>query len=99
MPTRPRRFVPTAMAFSRVLSPAVWRDQAACRGLDVDAFFPDDDAGTAEAKAVCARCPVRTACLEFALAARQDDGVWGGLTAAERKRLRRRRRAAARAVE
>jgi len=76
----------------------VWRDSAACRGLDVDIFFPasDDDAGPA--KAVCATCPVREQCLEWALASRQEDGIWGGLTDTERRRLRRRRRAATRAA-
>ncbi len=68
-----------------------WRREAACRDLDTNVFFPltDDEAGPA--KAVCATCPVREQCLEFALATRQDDGVWGGLTETERRRLRRRR--------
>ena len=57
-----------------------WRKQAACRGLDVEAFYPvtEDDADAAEAKAVCAVCPVRQACLEHALARREREGVWGG---------------------
>lgn len=73
-----------------------WREDAACRGLDTSTFFPltDEDAGPA--KEVCAACPVRQACLEFALASRQEDGVWGGLTETERRRVRRRRREAAR---
>ena len=68
-----------------------WRREAACRDLDTNIFFPlsDDEAGPA--KAVCATCPVRQECLEFALATRQGDGVWGGLTETERRRLRRRR--------
>jgi len=51
---------------------ATWRKQAACRGLDVEAFYPvtEDEADAAEAKAVCAVCPVRQACLEHALAHR-----------------------------
>ncbi|HVL28940.1 MAG TPA: WhiB family transcriptional regulator [Acidimicrobiales bacterium] len=72
-----------------------WRDQAACRGLDTDVFFPLTDEEAGEAKAVCATCPVRELCLEYALVTRQDDGVWGGLTETERRRLRRRRREAA----
>ena len=39
---------------------------------------------------VCVRCPVRKACLRFALTTRQDDGIWGGLTEGERRILRRR---------
>ena len=43
-----------------------WRKQAACRGLDVEAFYPvtEEEADAAEAKAVCAVCPVRQACLD-----------------------------------
>ncbi|MCA1692194.1 MAG: WhiB family transcriptional regulator [Actinobacteria bacterium] len=75
-----------------------WRDDAACRGLDPDVFFPasDDEAGVA--KAVCETCPVREECLEYALETRQEDGIWGGLTETERRRLRRRRRENARRV-
>ena len=53
-----------------------WRKQAACRGLDVEAFYPvtEDEADAAEAKAVCAVCPVRQACLEHALAHREREG-------------------------
>ena len=76
--------------------PADWRQDAACRDLDTAVFFPETDEEAAQALAVCATCPVREACLEFALVTRQDDGVWGGMTETERKRLRRRRQEAAR---
>jgi WhiB family transcriptional regulator, redox-sensing transcriptional regulator len=71
-----------------------WRDQAACAGSDTDLFFPigEDDDVAASAKAVCAICPVKDECLQYALATNQTDGVWGGLTGAERRRLRRRLR-------
>lgn len=35
------------------------------------------------AKAVCEDCPVRPACLEYALRVRPKHGVWAGLTAEE----------------
>lgn len=73
-----------------------WRKQAACRGLDTDIFFPPGEADAGPAKAVCAQCPVRDACLEWALVTRQEEGIWGGMTDSERRRLRRRRRDAAR---
>jgi len=76
--------------------PKEWRLAAACRDLDTAVFFPETDDEVAAAKAVCATCPVREACLEFALVTRQDDGVWGGLDENERRRLRRRRQEAAR---
>jgi WhiB family redox-sensing transcriptional regulator len=51
-----------------------------------------------EAKAVCRRCDVREACLQWALESGQDAGVWGGLSEDERRALKRRNaRARARA--
>ena len=76
--------------------PAGWRLDAACRDLDTAIFFPETEDAAAVAKAICAACPVREACLEFALITRQDDGVWGGLDENERRRARRRRQEAAR---
>jgi WhiB family redox-sensing transcriptional regulator len=73
-----------------------WRQEAACRGLDTAIFFPSTDAEAGPAKTICATCPVRDECLEWAIATRQEDGVWGGMTDNERRRLRRRRRDAAR---
>jgi WhiB family redox-sensing transcriptional regulator len=74
-----------------------WRDQAACRGLDPDIFYPvtDDEADAAEAQAVCARCPVREPCGEYALSSREKLGVWGGLTERDRRRIVRHRRKSA----
>ena len=72
-----------------------WRQHAACRGADPDIFYPATDEEAEEAKAVCATCPVRQACLEYALANRERDGVWGGLTERERRRLIRQRRKSA----
>ena len=77
-----------------------WRADAACRGEDPELFFPIGSTGPvlaqiAEAKEVCARCPVRDACLDFALSTGQAYGIWGGLTEDERRSLRRRRQRAA----
>jgi WhiB family redox-sensing transcriptional regulator len=71
------------------MSATTWRKQAACRGLDVEAFYPmsEDEADAAEAKAICTECPVRQACLEHALAHREREGVWGGTTERERRRI------------
>ena len=67
-----------------------WKAEAACRDLETDLFFPENDAAAAPALAVCATCPVRDACLDFALSTRQHDGIWGGMTETERRRVRRR---------
>lgn len=55
-------------------------------------FFPDDEDEAVEAKAVCAGCGVRVACLEHALTIREKQGVWGGCTERERRRIIRQRR-------
>lgn len=73
-----------------------WRGSASCTVEDPELFFPIGTTGPAveqagAAKKICARCPVREACLEFALAANQDAGVWGGLTEDERRTLKRAR--------
>ena len=70
-----------------------WRSAAACRSADPDLFFPISAFGqaleqVAEAKAICARCPVRRQCLAFALRTRQAHGIWGGMTEEERALIR-----------
>jgi WhiB family redox-sensing transcriptional regulator len=71
---------------------ASWESQAACLTSDPDLFFPIGPAGPAlqqiaQAKAICARCPVRCDCLQFALATHQVHGVWGGTSEEERQLL------------
>lgn len=85
-----------------------WRDEAACRdraGLffGPEGEWPDDQAAReAAARAVCEGCPVRAACLGFALETSQVHGIWGGMTEQDRRRVKRRRaarrRSAARAA-
>jgi WhiB family redox-sensing transcriptional regulator len=76
-------------------STATWRKRADCRGIDPEVFFPATDEDAEEAKAICATCPVRQACLEYALANREREGVWGGATERERRRIVRQRRKSA----
>lgn len=59
-------------------------------GLPADSFIVIKEA-TAEAKAICARCPVQVECLEYALENREQYGVWGGTTRDERKAMLRAR--------
>jgi WhiB family transcriptional regulator, redox-sensing transcriptional regulator len=76
-----------------------WRYAAACRGEDPTLFFApsyfekrrEKQAREAVAKAICARCPVRIDCLDFALITRESHGVWGGFNEMERRRLLRAR--------
>ena len=71
-----------------------WQYEGACRETDPETFFsPDSERGPrrrdreAAAKALCAVCPVRRACLEHALQVREPYGVWGGLNINEREKL------------
>ena len=74
---------------SRLITGGYWRSAAASRSADPELFFPISDSGksleqVAEAKAICAGCPVRNDCLAFALRTGQVDGIWGGTTTHER---------------
>lgn len=81
-----------------------WRDDAACRTMDPAIFYPvpvGNGAAVkiarrgvdpyAEARAICASCPVRDECLNFALAIRDREGMYGGTDPEERRRILRRR--------
>jgi len=72
----------------------LWRRHSACSGLDPDIFYPATDEDAAEAKLVCGDCTVRETCLDFALQGREKEGVWGGATEKERRRILRQRRRA-----
>lgn len=73
-----------------------WRHRAACRDEDPEPFFPHSPSSAAgqiqiqNAKAVCGRCSVTSACLAWALATNQQHGVLGGKSEDERRSLRRR---------
>ena len=71
-----------------------WRHSAFCRDEDPELFFAIGNSGPAvqqieAAKAVCQRCPVTDACLQWALESGQDAGVWGGMSEDERRALKR----------
>lgn len=76
-------------ALDAVLPPFATR--AACRGLGSDLFFPESSESGAQARAVCATCPVCEECREYAIATFQD-GIWGNTSEHDRVRIRRRRR-------
>ena len=79
-----------------------WRQDAECRDLDPNLFFPVGVTGAAvdqiaAAKGICSGCPVRSECLDFAITTNQEFGVWGGTSEDERRVLRRQWRARMRA--
>ncbi|HLI54065.1 MAG TPA: WhiB family transcriptional regulator [Acidimicrobiales bacterium] len=73
----------------------LWQARAACRGPHTSLFFPpshferkeDKELRESQAKAICATCPVRKPCLEYALRIREPHGIWGGLNEIERRAL------------
>ncbi|MFI7450606.1 WhiB family transcriptional regulator [Nonomuraea sp. NPDC049714] len=67
-----------------------WLRRGACKSSDPELFFPlaPSPVQEAQAKAVCATCQVLTECRSYALKAGETDGIWGGLTAEERRRSR-----------
>lgn len=69
-----------------------WIDDALCAEVGGDMWFPEKGGGTFAAVDMCRRCPVAEACLTDALAYERAGllevhGVWGGLTAPQRRRL------------
>lgn len=97
-----RRILPETRADDRSLDsrgaqPAQdveWRLRARCRGLSPEVFFvADGERGAARArseeaaKSLCRSCPVNRQCLDFAMVSGESHGIWGGATAAERRRM------------
>ena len=73
-----------------------WRDQADCRrpGVDPEWWFPKGTTGpdaiqADDAKAFCRECPVAVACARWAITQRVTDGIYGGLTELQRRRIGR----------
>lgn len=73
-------------SFAFVAQP--WADRAVCAQADPEAWFPAKGRANRYAKAVCAHCPVRQRCLDWAMATDQRFGVWGGLSTRERDRMK-----------
>ena len=66
-----------------------WVEHAECRGAPTEVFYPERGESIAEARAICAACPVSVECLAYALDHREKLGVWGGTSERERRSLRR----------
>lgn len=66
-----------------------WMERALCPQVDLEIFYPEkgEHAKALAAKRVCRMCPVREECLVHALGQDEQYGVWGGMTARERRRL------------
>ncbi|WP_282697772.1 WhiB family transcriptional regulator [Streptomyces sp. CC208A] len=78
----------------RSISDHSWHARAACYGIkpkEADRLFFHDPRHTRDrqqARQVCAACPVRLDCLNWALENKEKVGMWGGLTPKERAQWR-----------
>lgn len=66
-----------------------WMDDGLCKETDPEMFFPPSGLSAADARKVCAECPVATRCLEYALTHNETFGVWGGVSERDRRKLKR----------
>ncbi|MDQ5969783.1 MAG: WhiB family transcriptional regulator, redox-sensing transcriptional regulator [Patescibacteria group bacterium] len=72
---------------------AEWMDNANCKGMGCEYFFPIELKSKIAAskilavKAICEQCTVNQECLSYALDTNQKYGIWGGLTEPERSNL------------
>jgi hypothetical protein len=82
------RFLHRTPSAPDTITPEPWTIDALCTQFDPEMFFPETGASGREAKRVCAACPVIAECLQYGL--RETSGVYGGLSARERKILRNR---------
>lgn len=64
-----------------------WADDALCREVDPEFFHPPKGGSPAAAKAVCGRCRVQRECLRWAVETDTRDGILGGMSPRERRRL------------
>ncbi|MGB3055181.1 MAG: WhiB family transcriptional regulator [Acidimicrobiales bacterium] len=69
-----------------------WMSRGSCRNYPAAAFFPSDGVGVDAARKICADCPVKDDCREYALEQRIEHGVWGGCSERERRRILKSRR-------
>jgi WhiB family redox-sensing transcriptional regulator len=71
-----------------------WVSEGVCGQVDPEIMFPDKGGSTQDAKRLCMTCPVRVACLTWALDNDEWFGVWGGKSERERRALKPERVAA-----
>lgn len=67
-----------------------FKQHGTCLGLHPSMFYLEaqDQVGRRRAKAICATCPVRSECFDYALR-NNEHGIWGGTTEQEREQIRR----------
>lgn len=74
-----------------------WQNRGACLNVDVNQFFPERGGSARGSKMICngntdpkkgtvrLPCPVKDECLRYALANREQYGIWGGVAERDRR--------------
>lgn len=75
----------------KIKSPSEWLERARCRGMNPDIFHPTRGQPTKPATDICYLCPVRVECAEYAIAHSIKQGIWGGFSEHNRRKIRRAR--------
>ena len=70
----------------------LWKDQANCKNVDTNVFFPNDmgqikPEKMTEALHYCYSCPVKEQCLEYAINSNIQVGIWGGMSTRARRQI------------
>lgn len=65
----------------------MWQLEANCDETNTDLFFSELKSKVEKAKALCGTCKVADKCLQFAVDNEIEFGIFGGVTASERKTL------------
>lgn len=74
----------------RLIKDPQWYESANCATTDPEIMFPGKEGGSVMlARKICSMCVVREDCLTDALMASQQIGFAGGMSAKERKALKR----------
>tara|TARA_B100001996_G_scaffold132253_1_gene100597 strand:+ start:447 stop:749 length:303 start_codon:yes stop_codon:yes gene_type:complete len=80
---------------NREFDSASWMKDSACKDVDPSIFFVERGESGEEAKAICATCPVKQECLDYAIKFNERVGIWGGMSDKQiRQEVRRRKQVA-----
>ena len=79
---------PASLSHECDLNATLWRTAALCHGQEPDLWFPLGSEGGTQAIAICRECPVRLDCLRWAINHNERNGIWGGVSARRRLRMR-----------
>ena len=65
-----------------------WMDEASCKDAPTEWFYPEGAEINENALFLCEKCPVQKECRDYGIT-KEEWGIWGGLSASKRKRLRK----------